>query len=395
MNFGILLLILLAFLSLLGSFSEIAFDLFAGTIYSSLLFKILSTLLFYNLISCTIVLLPNLWRKTFTYLPPYLLPKENPLSKSFVRSDTLESSIEQIDGLLKGANFRTKHLPDIPNLIYANKGRLSPWGTHLVHLSLLIILISAFASSTYSSSKSILLPLGTKYVTEDSGIELEIEDFEFKKSTNEEVFSPVSQITLINKKGNKVSASIEVNHPVDFEKFRIYQEWPGYSADVKIKNDKGEVLYENHIFEGGSIEFNDQIICFEKYVSDFDPKQPLVSKSKLDNNPRVVFVLANTQEALGYDISPDHLINISESLFVEFSNITPHAYVTIKNDPSVTIAIIGFIFMSVGFFISLYIKFSEVWIEFVPIKEGRVEVFFFGKNFLDSILFAARRDGKK
>ncbi|MFH0975695.1 MAG: cytochrome c biogenesis protein ResB [Spirochaetota bacterium] len=112
-------------------------------------------------------------------------------------------------------------------------------GPDIIHLGIMILFIGGFLSSAARQEKMFFLMKGEKLNITDS-FDLVLEQFNFEKYADGRPKSWISTVIIKNIEGKQNRYSIEVNKPLKIEKYAFFQEsYSGFEALI-FKNSRGK-----------------------------------------------------------------------------------------------------------------------------------------------------------
>lgn|GEM_PF-517614 len=388
MRTGLLLLGLIAGLSIIGTLipqedvgsnANPIFQLLGlYDMYHTFWFRMIMGLFCINIILCSWHRFPILWKNSFsTPIIPKVL-KDFPITgeyKTSVESTYARGMVEQV---LRNTGFRVQEQDN--GSLYADKGRLAPWGTLAVHLSLLMIVCGALLGNLRGFSTTIFIPVGECVLisAQDYPVEknfaVRVNDFKTEYYRQGGVADWISDVSILVQDKEIVRQELKVNHPLDFEGVRFYQSSYGQTIKIAFFDVKGQLVQEGAVPEGAGIDIVGKrglVVHAVRYIPDFDPARPMVSKSQEPINPRVLYILYEQGKELNRGVAvPGEIIEIKDLGRVVFQQVIPYTGIQMKKDPGLPLVIGGFVFMTVGFFVSLYSHYIQLWFTFTPQDTG-------------------------
>lgn len=239
MKFGMLLLILILICSFIGSivpqgndainyateypqFSDTILLLGLNNIFKSWYFITLLCLLCINLVFCSILRLKNTVRNA---------------NQGFNKAATLicepiEHKYAKITmKFIKSQRFKTYNT-DSSTIYYKNISGY--YGSFLVHLSLLLILIFGACSTYYASTEDINIIVGESATLSD-GTVITVEAFRIEDENGETDYESILLVT--DKHGNNSKpTAVKVNYPFSFGGHKYYQQTYGLAGYITVIN---------------------------------------------------------------------------------------------------------------------------------------------------------------
>jgi cytochrome c biogenesis protein len=377
LRFAILLLLIIAGSSSLGSFIEqdesltfykenypsnkpifgfidYKFLVFFGFdhIYQSWWFILLLLFLGISLVSCTITrqfpLVKNSKKEffkrdlnSFLNLPFFIKTKNSYFFK------------ENLLLKLKNSNFSIFQKKDTIYLYKGLIGRISPI---LVHASLILILLASFFGAFKNVKIQEFVPKGEIFRFQNivkigslrnlAPITIRLNDFWIDYENNK-IHQFYSNLSILDNFGNELKQeTISVNNPLKFKSFDFYQsDWNLIGIRTKFSNSK--IIYEYPLF---NIDKKAKIwITWLKY-----------------NNEIYTIVFDKLQNSFNlYDEKGQYIQNfcLNQNILNKFIiiEILPSSGILIKSDPSIPFIYLGFFGLILTTFLS-YLPFTQIWI---------------------------------
>lgn len=205
----------------------------AADAFHSWTFRFLVLAFFVNLGTCTIKLLPGLWKQ---------LHRDAEQVTENAKYTIYEVSESEIIGWLKEKKYRVSRVEQDEKIkILATKGRTGLCAPHVLHISILVILIGAMLSMTNSEgfvmgqigqTRPFPEELGSRYTT---GCYIEILDFRTEYDEKQSVDNWVTTFNVYMD-DELVAEAVEtkVNEPFSYDNMMIYQNSYDYRHLVEI-----------------------------------------------------------------------------------------------------------------------------------------------------------------
>jgi cytochrome c biogenesis protein len=377
LKFAIVLLLVIATLSSLGSFIEqdesisfyqqnypidkpifgfidFNFLLFFGLdrIYQSWWFILLLIFLVISLTSCTITrqfpLVKNSKKELFktTYKSFQNLPFFIQTKKDYFFQENILLRLQNSDFSI----FQKK------NIIYVYKGLIGRISPILVHASLILILFGSFFGALKNVKAQEFLPKGEIFRIQNlvkigslrtlPTLTIRVNDFWIDYEKNK-IHQFYSNLSILDNFGNELkNETISVNNPLRFKSFDVYQsDWN--LIGLRIKKINSTNIYEYPLF---NIDNN---------------SKTWITWIKNDKNIYTIIFdkLQNTFSI--YDESGRFIENASlnEVIFngISIIDILPSSGLLIKSDPSIPLIYLGFAGLMITTILS-YLPFTQLWL---------------------------------
>lgn len=286
-----------------------------------------------------------------------------------------ETALASIRQGLEKTGFRT--WDSQPNRIYARKGQIAPWGTLLVHISVLFIASGAFYGSingfryTLQLAPGETVVIGSRdYPGSGRSFSLALKNFATERYPNGQVSDWISSLEIIQDGKTMAAQDVKVNHPLSYQGISFYQSsyTNVYNARVRLSGLPDQTV---QLQEKQPYILDDQqgiAVMPVRYLPDFDPHNPMVSRSVNPVNPHIIYLAYAGGQPLGMNAIPmEKTISLPGSpLEIIFHSVQEASGLEVKYDPGMPVVFSGFILMSLAFFASLYPQRRTVYAEIRP-----------------------------
>ena len=205
MRFGMILLLLIAILCVAATANG------SAHIYSSWYFITLFAMLGLNLFLCSVVRVINLKKQ------------KQALGQKAARAECSVPAAQPADWL-EGHHFKQ----DGDAYYHRSFGF---WGPFFTHFAMLLLMAAAACVFSLSKTEDITIFPGRNHVLGD-GTVLYLDSFSLKTETGETRY--LSRLSALLTDGTEVFGDAEVNHPVKFGKYKIYQQNYAYAAVIGL-----------------------------------------------------------------------------------------------------------------------------------------------------------------
>ena len=308
MKTGLLLLVLIALVSTLGSVVQP--DVFFNTI----VFKILLMLLLLNMTLCTINRL--IW--------------------------------------FKRVYFKGGH---------ARQGWPRQVGLLLLHAGIILILAGGTVYAYCGQSEQISITTGdtvdiSEILKTKKPFSILLNNFKIEFNDNGSPSQYYSNVTILEDGQNKATESINVNHPLKYNGIKAYQQSFGYMVKAKHSSADGKEI-ETLLQEGNLIELpgTKRVVKLYRYFPNFDPSKGMNQTSMKPDNPRVIYSVYENDKLLGVGAARfDDKVEIDTDAYVVFTGVEPYTVLKVKSDPGLPIALAGGLTFMIGVSMTLLSK---------------------------------------
>ena len=313
--------------------------------YGSPIFLILVALFTLNLTGCTVISLKGQLRQ---------------LDRSFFPSFTQEEPIENIDKnimsifLKKGFYKISDEKP-----LKAAKFRWGVLGAAITHLGLIILFLGGTIGNMSSTEQQITLLPQNQYYFEKEGFLLTLDDFYITFDEQGAVKQYISELTLTDDNGKITSKKIWVNNPLKHKGLGIYQANYNWASNLRITDLENNEIIAQGLLRNGRSYFNQEhhlTVNLFKYFPDFaigHNEQP-VTISEREENPHYIVILSEYGNLIDYYIVAPNEKIIYKDLEIVFTHSELYTGLLVRSDPSYPIALLGFLIIILGMFVSFY-----------------------------------------
>ncbi len=364
-------------------------------LYQSSWFITLLLLFSINIIVCTLTRLTPKLRK---YFKPKLDIEAKRIfalktKEKFSKNWALQRSKDEIKRGLLSHRYRLKMSEEKGQVSFlARKKTLSWFGSDVVHLGLLVIIIGGVISGWGGFRQSLSLSEGQILPVPRADFQLRLDKFETELYPNGSVKDWKSTLTVIEDNTPSLTKTIEVNHPLSHKGFIFYQssygwDWKNPAVEIHIKRKSDpSFLRKIEVKLGEQVPLQDDniIVTVKHFVPDFiiDENNQVTTRSLQPNNPAAFIEGLKEEEQIfsGWIFAqfPDFAqIHSQEEtdLSFELKNFQASQYSVVQaaRDPGTNMIWVGSALMMVGFFLAFYWPSREIRI-LLKEKEGRTEI---------------------
>jgi cytochrome c biogenesis protein len=388
------------YLARYGQISELLMRLEITDLYHSWWFKVLLILFSLNIMICTLSRLspklkrafrPNLKFETQTLLAAKIQEK-------FSKNWNLEKSKGELKKELRSAHYRIKETEkDGAVHLLARKKILGIFGSDIVHLGLLIILIGGIISGFSGFRTNINISEGEIVPVLNTEFKLQLDKFETEYHPNGSVKDWKSTLTIIEDDTPRLTKTIEVNFPLTYKGYVFYQSgygwdwqnptleiWATKTSDPSSSKKAFVRLGEKETWEEENLEFTAL-----QFVPDFIIDENQVRTRSLDpNNPAAFIEVYRGKDKISSgwifakfpDFSQMHSEEEADYKF-EFKDIQAAQYsgIQMSKDPGVNFIWVGCGFLMIGLFMAFYWPTRDIRFILKDI-EGKTEIISAGRS---------------
>ncbi len=222
------------------------------TVFHSLWFRLLLALLVANIIVCSLNRWKGVWAIVFgsRVRMSDAFFRHARYNAAFSASVPLEVAAQRVRRALEQAGYRVQREADESSVaIYADRNRLSRFGTFLVHLSIVLILVGAVAGSIWGfrDNEFIVPEGGVREVGHGTGISVKLEHFTDEYYVEGPPKDFRSELVIYENGVEVKRGTTHVNSPLSYKGFKFHQAFFGQTAVMRVQDSSGEVLFEDAV----------------------------------------------------------------------------------------------------------------------------------------------------
>ncbi len=373
-------------------------------LYHSVWFFLLMGLLAVSLIICSLDRFPMAWRR-FRLRPS---PRSEEIWKSISPTDKFQAQI----ALGKAADiveriFRKKYRSaireDSSEEVYltARKGRFSVFGVYIVHFSILVLIAGAMIGSIFSMEAFVNITEGetadTVFIRGGERMTLPFsircDKFTLELYENGAPKTFQSDLTFFKEGKPMYSGELRVNHPIEFEGFRLYQasygEAPGGKATLALSRPGARQEIMNvaagYTFDLPGGEGTFEVLKVEQNLMNMGPALKLVVRS--GKREEVFFVFRHIDQIK--EMNPGIIEQVpmfNPSLFRPYTFSLmglEEKYFTglqVRKDPGTPVVAFAAVLLVGGLLLILFTYTRTVWVRLKSMDDG-VEVVVTGRSY--------------
>lgn len=360
-------LILMALIIAVAVAATIAFP--AADVFHAVWFQVLLGLFCLNMTLCIVRQVRVLWR--IRRSAPPVAPQSD-WHQTTVTVAGGSHLLPRLEKFLAARHFRYTTVTGAgETLVYADRGMLGRWSTLAVHGAILLIALGACIGHVGGFNTTVNVGVGDSVplprVRGGEPAEIRLNDFQVDYYADGSVSEYTSDVTVTG--GTAVRHGVvRVNHPLQFNHIVMYQMSCGYQVRTEQFSDGGGVVSSVWLDEDGMLSVDGQraiSLQMIKYVPDFDPRHPAVSRSPLAQNPKVLYVFYQNDQAVDWGIAEigQHLRLSGTNGWLQFSAVRPYSSFAVKYDPGLPLVFTGFGLLSLAFLGSMLLRYHQLWIK--------------------------------
>jgi cytochrome c biogenesis protein len=367
MKLGLFLLLLLGFISAVGTF---IYDS-QGEFYRSPFFKLLLALLALNLLVCTLRRLRPVMEAVFRQQPPApsMESGDNPYCLLELGDRTQPQAVAEVQALLRRKGFKTAAAQqEEVTALNASRTNIGPLGSLLTHTGMLLILLGALIFSALGSTGRVYLPVGAVFSMNEQikgGGQYQVQVKGFVAENNPDGTPSQYTTTLTASNGREESSyKTEVNSPARIGDVKIYQS--SWGSGVKIMLSSGSQDTSATVMEGEVINIpgTGYFLKVYQYLADYDPAGDTQGSSRElgQGGPRVAYSIYEGNSRAGVGLGElNRPLKLDDGISITFLEPVFYTGLQLKRDPGQPVLWAGCALLLAGILISFYHRPGELW----------------------------------
>jgi cytochrome c biogenesis protein len=345
-------------------------------LYQSWWFISLLFLFAVNILICTLTRLSPKLKKAFQ--PKFETEKKRLLplkiNTSFKKNQNLEKTLSDVKQRLSSKHYRVKTAPSENRmLLLAQKRILGLFGSDIVHLGLIIIIIGGIISGFGGFRTNLTISEGETIPVPQANFELRLDKFVTEYHPNGSVRDWKSTLSVLESGSEVLSKTIEVNHPLSHKGFVFYQssvgwDWKNPTLEIwaKKKNDPAFLKkFELGVGEKAPLGEENIEITVLNFVPDFiiGENNEIATRSLNPNNPAAYIegwqegkkLFSSWIFAKFPDFGRMHS-DVETDLSFEFKDLKAAQYsgIQMAKDPGVNLIWVGCTLLMVGLCVAFF-----------------------------------------
>lgn len=351
-------------------------------LYQSWWFITLLFLFAVNILVCTLTRFSPKLKKAFR---PKLETEKKKLTSlktkvSFKKNLNLEKTIAEVQKILTSKRYSTK-IDQKESLasVFARKRIFGVFGSDIVHLGLIIIIIGGIISGLGGFRTDLNISEGETVPVPQADFELRLDKFVTEFHPNGSVRDWKSTLTVVENGSDTLSKTIEVNHPLSYKGFVFYQsrygwDWKNPTLEIwaKKKNDS-TFLKKFKLGVGEKVQLGEENveITVLNFVPDFiiGENNEIATRSLEPNNPAAYIegwqkgkkIFSSWIFAKFPDFGRMHS-DVETDLSFEFKDLKAAQYsgIEMAKDPGVNFIWVGCTLLMIGLFVAFFWPTREI-----------------------------------
>lgn len=234
------------------------------------------------------------------------------------------------------------------------KADLYRWGSFLAHLSVLIIYLGVIYGAVAGFSGYAQIEKGQDYYEPGGLFSVRLNDFNAKFDQSGRPMAYTSDLSVYENGKEVLRKTISVNDPLVYKGIKFYQSSYGLIGQLEIAGPGGK-REKLSAGKGGCLVYagTGQMFC----VAELVPDMRLLHGMKMDSfEPTMPLILLSTHDLgdVGWLMKDKPLKWGKYTL--KLLGATEYTGLQVKKDPGVAIVYLGFLFLTVGVGMMLYVK---------------------------------------
>lgn len=322
-------------------------------VYHSIYFIVLTLLLSVNLFFCSIRRLPAAIRQ---------FKKSKMFQADLLKRKNIEMNISDHtdpEKLLSKLGFRNRDSASHEDrkLWYGVRRRVGYFGSFIVHLGLLFVIVSFAAGKIFGYETYVRGIPGDELFMEETEYHLDLHDFDIQYRSDYSIHQYISTVDYKNNLGEILeSGEISVNDPMRVKGYKVYQSGTGWMMNIIAYKEEKEIR-RDRFYQSGILllEEDNLAIEFRNFYPDFllsDGKA--YTKTPFLNNPRYLFMIYEDGKSAYMNVA-----SIGETVTykgISFQAFEPKLYTVLMvvKDPGAVFAGLGGVMMLLGLLLTFY-----------------------------------------
>lgn len=304
-----------------------------------------------------------------------------------------DQALSDLEKVLSRRRFRVRRESEgDTTFVYARKNAIGPFGSDIVHLGLLVILMGGIVSGLAGFRTDLTLVEGDRRPVPGADFELRLDKFETELYADGSVKDWKSTLTVLEGDREILTRIIEVNHPLSHRGYVFYQsgygrDWSNARVDLEIFPEGEEEPVEIFRVRAGAaveIEKPGWTVTVKGFVPDFvvDEQGRVATRSLEPRNPAALVDVRQDNQILrsGWvfanfpEFGGEHA-GAADGLKVRLSGFKaePYSVIQAARDPGAVFIWGGCILLMLGLAAAFYFPMREIRAALEK-KDGATEI---------------------
>jgi cytochrome c biogenesis protein len=318
------------------------------------------------------------------------------LNKSYESPQSIPQVKEKLHRILRSQGYKIRENSEKGEVyLLAYKRFLGLFGSDIIHLGILLVIMGGFISSAAAYRENLALTLKETKPVPEAGFSLKLDRFETLYHPDGSVKDWTSTLSIIQNDQCVLTQAIEVNHPLSYKGFVFYQsgygwDWRNPVVEILIERETGNSFSESIRMKVGEtilIKHKNIEINALYFVPDFvlTKENKVTSRSLEPNNPALYVKVLEKEEIafsgwlfLKYPEFTSKSSQIDTSLSIKFKDFKAekHSVIQIAKDPGAPFIWTGCTLVMLGLFLAFY--FTPRELRFMIKKETKLTKIYAG-----------------
>lgn len=353
-------------------------------VFHALYFRALLALLSINIIVCSINRWHGVWTTVFhtrVRMTPAFF-RHARFGAQLAVATPAPRAAQQLRRTLSRAHYHVK--TDITNgsiALFADKNRLSRFGTFFAHLSIVLILAGAIVGGVwgFKDPEFVVSEGSTRHLGMGTGIAIRLDHFADEYYLDGPPKDFRSDVTVLDNGKPVKQATIRVNSPLRYKGIAFHQAFYGQTAVVKVQDSAGKVLFSDGVplawqtREGGRPVGSFNLAAEDLSVYVVGPRagetDPLVPAGEM----RVELYRQGIRAAVPQNLSQGRPTDLAGLTFT-FERESRFTGLKVVKDPGVNIIWVASGLMVLGMIMLFYLPRRRLWALCNERPDGTTEV---------------------
>ncbi|MFQ5480270.1 MAG: cytochrome c biogenesis protein ResB [Thermodesulfobacteriota bacterium] len=366
--------------------TQVIFYTEVNDLYHAWWFTALLGLLCLNIIVCTFERFPPKWKALLNQKPSgkfnARIISNCSHNNTITMAAELDKAKEKVLSVFKKKKYKTQlTTASDGHYIYAWRGTLGRFGSDVVHISLLLILLGSILGGFYGYKDNKIVYEGDTMVVPEAPFQVKLNKFWIDFYDTGQIRQYNSLLSVIENGKEVMKKQIWVNEPLYYKGIRFYQSSYGSAwdrikrADIGLLKKDTKGLKTTLSVDWGktvAVKGTPYSIKLMGYAADFaydNNTKTVFSQSAESKNPAVHIeiykdgeMISNPWLFLNYPgIFPAIPDSEDDLVFAGFSGIM-YSGISLNKDPGTNVVWLGALVMGLGFFLAFFITHKRLWI---------------------------------